>query len=142
MKLSAPGRIHDARKPSTTPKAPTRAFRGFVPFCHGLLKPAMRGLLKNPVLTIVATVSLALGLGASAKFAGVATIPAAIGLYGGLAHTVAQRRREIGLRMALGAAPGKVRAMALVLAGIALAPGFIPANVVSRVNPITALRYE
>jgi len=123
----------------------------------------------------------------SSSFAALATLLAAVGLYGVLAYTVAQRTREIGLRMALGAAPDRVRRMILSQMGImtvvggaaglalaaaagwyaqsllfqlkgwdpvvfassacllgliALAAGFVPALRASRVDPMTALRYE
>ena len=120
-------------------------------------------------------------------FAVLATILAAIGLYGVLAYTVAQRTREFGLRMALGADGASVRGLVMgqvirmaiiggaigmavaigvgraaksllfemtgydpvvltvatvALAFVALGAGFLPALRASKIDPMTALRYE
>ena len=120
-------------------------------------------------------------------FGALALILACIGLYGVMAHGVARRTNEIGIRMALGARGGNIAWMViretlyLVLAGlvigvpaalvgaklisaqlfglrptdpltlvgasvvltiVALLAGYLPARRASRVNPLSALRYE
>jgi predicted permease len=72
----------------------------------------------------------------STVFGCLATLLAALGLYGVMAYMVARRTREIGIRMALGAASGTVIWLvmreALLLAGIGIALGAPAAWALSR----------
>jgi predicted permease len=77
------------------------------------------------------------GVGLLTAFGLLALGLASIGLYGILAYSVNQRRREIGLRMALGATQGTVlglilrEGMSLVLAGVGI--GLVASTLVGRV---------
>jgi predicted permease len=81
----------------------------------------LEGQLDETLLTdrLIATLSAAFGL--------LATVLASVGLYGVMAFVVARRRKELGLRLALGAAPAGVLWLVmkevLVLLAIGLAIG-------------------
>ena len=61
----------------------------------------------------------------AAAFAGLATLLAAVGLYGVLAFTVTRRTREIGIRLAIGANGGDIRNMVLREVGVMVVFGII-----------------
>jgi len=120
-------------------------------------------------------------------FSSLSLVLAALGIYGVISYSVAQRTNEIGIRMALGAQGGDVvrligvkglklaitgtalgaagalaltgvlsgllfgvsamdagtfAAMAVVLIAVTMAACYLPARRASRVDPLTALRYE
>jgi predicted permease len=112
---------------ATTIRQVVRAADPNVPM--GTMKP-MDVHIQDDIYTdrLIAMLSGAFGL--------LATLLAAIGLYGVIAHAVTRRTAEIGVRMALGAQPAVVLRMILAeagrMAGIGIAIGLIAAFAASR----------
>jgi putative ABC transport system permease protein len=102
-------------------------------FDKDLFVPTLEPLQKRIGLTLSQPRFNMMLLGA---FAGVALILAAIGIYGVIAYTVAQRTKEIGIRMALGAQRIDMLTMILrqifLVIGIGLVAGIFGALAVTR----------
>jgi putative ABC transport system permease protein len=95
-----------------------------------------------------------MGLYLTGAFAGMAVLMVIAGLYGVLAQLVSYRRREFGIRLALGASPGGILGMvlrqALVFVGAGLAIGIVAAvlggnllkGFLYQVKPVDAWAYS
>jgi predicted permease len=100
--------------------------------------PALPVYAVRPLDTAISASYVGQQIGSSflGLFGGVALALATIGLYGVLAYTVAQRSREVGIRVALGASRLNVLSMILGqgmrLAGIGLVTGLALAAIVTR----------
>ncbi|MGH7480820.1 MAG: FtsX-like permease family protein, partial [Longimicrobiales bacterium] len=94
-------------------------------------EPALRFARIRPMRELLAPEARAWTLGATmfSVFGLLALLVAGIGLYSVLAFAVAQRRREIGIRAALGAAPARIVRMvigqALRVAGLGITIGLL-----------------
>jgi predicted permease len=82
----------------------------------------------------------------SAGFAALATLLAAIGLYGVLAYAVAQRTHEIGVRVAVGADPRSIRRLILRqvvgIAGVGALVGLLVGGMLGRLAAAILYRLE
>jgi putative ABC transport system permease protein len=58
-------------------------------------------------------------------FSAVSLLLASVGIYGVLAYSVTERTREIGVRMALGAEPGRITALVIAGAASIVIPGIV-----------------
>jgi putative ABC transport system permease protein len=108
----------------------TRGATAIAPEMRSTFKETAPGYALDSFQTMQETVdastfSQRLGLYLVASFAGLATVMVIAGLYGVLAQLVSYRRREIGVRMALGATRDGIARMVLRRGGLLIAAGLV-----------------
>ena len=122
--------VRTARNPEQTFSTIRRIVNGLDPNLPVFQMKTIDQQMEESLLTERLVASL------SAAFGFLATLLAAIGLYGVMAYTVARRTREIGVRMALGANSGDVVWLVmkevLLLVGIGIAVGMPAALALTR----------
>ena len=104
--------VRTTGNPEESAAAVRRALRGVDPSVAVTLRPAQEIVRENTLLWAMS--SLFLG-----AFGVIALLLAALGIYGVIAFSVAQRRSEIGLRMALGA-DGRALQRSVIMDGLRL----------------------
>lgn len=112
--------VHTASDPAAIAGAVRGAVRAAAPDLPLAAVATMERVLGDSVGSRRLTVLLLLGLGT------LAVVLAAVGIFGVMSYAVSQRKHEIGIRLSLGAAPGRVLRLvvgegaALALGGIAV----------------------
>ncbi len=150
--------LRNARSPALMVRGPRAGIDSFVTEVRQTVLGVSRGAPITQIQTMAQIYDKSMSrtaftLTLLAVSGGMALLLAAIGIYAVISYTVAQRTREIGIRMALGARPDRLKLMfvgnGLLWAGTGAAAGLVAAAALSQlmsallfgIDPIDPLTY-